>query len=56
MGWLEIKDECPNCRNAMWDKETYAMMEDEVRSMERRAKEQSSTSLQQQAEVVEILT
>jgi hypothetical protein len=42
MGWLEIKDECPNCRQAMWDIEAYDMIADEVRTMER-AKQKSAT-------------
>eukprot|EP00545_Synedropsis_sp_CCMP1620_P010488 CAMPEP_0119010762 /NCGR_PEP_ID=MMETSP1176-20130426/5230_1 /TAXON_ID=265551 /ORGANISM="Synedropsis recta cf, Strain CCMP1620" /LENGTH=194 /DNA_ID=CAMNT_0006963487 /DNA_START=72 /DNA_END=656 /DNA_ORIENTATION=+ len=46
MAWLEIKDECPNCRQAMWDTEAYDMMEDEVRTMElaKRSKNRASTA------------
>ena len=37
LGWLQVKDECPNCRQQMWEPEAYQMLEEEVRAMELRA-------------------
>ena len=33
MGWAEIKDDCPMCRQSMFDVKTYKMLETEIITM-----------------------
>mmetsp|Transcript_4041 Transcript_4041/g.6311 ORF Transcript_4041/g.6311 Transcript_4041/m.6311 type:complete len:179 (+) Transcript_4041:157-693(+) len=30
LGWLQKRDDCPNCRQCMWDTETYKMLEEAI--------------------------
>lgn len=36
LGWVQVQDECPMCRQNMWDLKTYKMLEKEISSLERR--------------------
>jgi hypothetical protein len=40
MAWLKARDECPNCRQLMWDAETFALIEADVLLANSRAAEE----------------
>lgn len=41
LGWLQKRDDCPNCRQCMWDTETYKMLEEAITAINVESKRDS---------------